>query len=300
MGRPCAASIVTHRGAVVAGKPCAPDPPASESGRPIISISRFAAMFAMGATGCRRYQRVPNRPTSSPVVAAKMTVRFGFGPRAYCSRDLDDGGGARRIIVGAVVDGIALPAATNAEVIVVRVDEDDGVLEYGIAPADDPDNVDRRGPASSTMFDQCCADRSCRASLRRAASDVPSSTSAACMVSDIVGRSRCRGGGRRRLGSFRRGPCGALRPTRRRGQLSPSIVASAGGLGQRAGILKSSSSPTAAATSARRASGRFRLRVFTAGGRSRRSRAAGGPPPPPEVLARRMAGEPAGVGGRSR
>jgi hypothetical protein len=28
------------------------------------------------------YQRVPNKPTSSPVVAAKMMVRLGRGPAA--------------------------------------------------------------------------------------------------------------------------------------------------------------------------------------------------------------------------
>ena len=82
IGRPAAAKVAPI---VERSKPVSharPGPPASESGRPIISISRFADMRAMGTTGCARYQRVPTSPTSSPVVVTKMTVRFGRGPAA--------------------------------------------------------------------------------------------------------------------------------------------------------------------------------------------------------------------------
>ena len=73
-------------------------------------------MRSSGTTGCAMYQRVPSRPTSSPVVAAKTTVRFGGGPRGERLRDLEHRHDARGIVVGAVVDGVAVrPAGPIAE-----------------------------------------------------------------------------------------------------------------------------------------------------------------------------------------
>ena len=57
-----------------------PEPPASESGRAIISISMFATICVSGNGGWAINQLVPCNPVSSPIVAAKTTVRFGLVP----------------------------------------------------------------------------------------------------------------------------------------------------------------------------------------------------------------------------
>ena len=59
-----------------------PGPPASESGRAIISIWKSATVLSSGTTGCSMYQRVPTRPASSPVLSRTTMVRFGAGPPA--------------------------------------------------------------------------------------------------------------------------------------------------------------------------------------------------------------------------
>ena len=80
------------------------------------------------------YQFVPTSPTSSPVVAMKTSVRFGAGPaliaRAISITDCR----ARCVVVGAVVDGVRRPGGRHgdAEVIVVRVDENDVAPERGV------------------------------------------------------------------------------------------------------------------------------------------------------------------------
>src|SRR5215469_8624220 len=50
------------------------------SGRPIISNSRFATIFASGTGGCSRNQLDPSPPFSSLPNRAKTTVRCGLGP----------------------------------------------------------------------------------------------------------------------------------------------------------------------------------------------------------------------------
>jgi len=41
-------------------------------------------MSASGIAGCAIYQLVPSSPTSSPIIAANTTVRFGLGPFSIC------------------------------------------------------------------------------------------------------------------------------------------------------------------------------------------------------------------------
>src|SRR5215472_14059225 len=58
-------------------------------------------------------------------------------------RQLQYGDAAGGIVVGAVVDAVAVYRFTNAEVVHVGGEEDDLVLQFGIATAKDPDHVAR-------------------------------------------------------------------------------------------------------------------------------------------------------------
>jgi hypothetical protein len=66
-----------------------------------------------------------------------------LGPRTsyHRARDLDHRHGAGCIVVGAVVNGVALHGSADAEMIVVRVDENDRVAQHRMAAAKDADDI---------------------------------------------------------------------------------------------------------------------------------------------------------------
>jgi hypothetical protein len=71
------------------------------------------------------------------------TPRTGSG--SECARDLQHRHHTGRVVIGTIVDGVAVHGATDAQVIVVRVDEDRRIAHGRVAAAQHTHHVDRGG-----------------------------------------------------------------------------------------------------------------------------------------------------------
>ena len=103
-------------------------------------MSKFtiASMLSSGTGLWSTKYDEPSRPSSSPEKFAKMTERL-VGVASEQSRELEDRGGARRVVVGAAADrvarvGIERAVGGRAEVVEVRADHDVLAAQRRVAP----------------------------------------------------------------------------------------------------------------------------------------------------------------------
>ena len=71
----------------------------------------------------------------------KITERFGRGPAASASAIASVAGAARGVVVGGVVDAVAVDRATADGAVEVRLDGDVFVAQHRVAALDDRDDV---------------------------------------------------------------------------------------------------------------------------------------------------------------